>query len=59
MEVNDTEGIFSLKQHVAEELRTQSVFVALAQNFGKLESHKMFLFLFLGDTSYVGSYLAT
>src|ERR1700738_1379654 len=59
MEVNDTEGLFSLKQHVAEELRAQRVFSALVQDFGKLEAHKLFPLLFLGDTSYVGSYLAT
>jgi hypothetical protein len=59
MEVNDTEGFFFLKQHVAEELRAQRIFLALAQDFGKLEAHKMFPLLFLGNTSYVGSYLAT
>jgi hypothetical protein len=59
MEVNDAEGLFSLKQHVAEELRAQRVFSALAQDFGKLEAHKMFPLLFLGNTSSVGSYLAT
>ena len=58
MEVNDTEGLFSLKQYVAEELRAQRVFAALAQDFGKLEAHQMFLLLFLGDPSYVGTYLA-
>ena len=46
MEVNDTKGLFSLKQHVAEELPVQRVFAALAQDFGKLEAHKMFLLLF-------------
>ena len=30
MEVNDAKGLFSLKQHVAEELRAQRVFSALA-----------------------------
>jgi len=59
MEVNDAEALFSLKQHVAEELRAQRVFAALAQDFGKLEAHKMFPLLFLGDTAHVGSYLAT
>ena len=59
MEGNDTEGLFSLKEHVAEELRAQRIFAALAPNFGKLEAHKMFSLLFLGDTSYGGSYLAT
>jgi hypothetical protein len=59
MEVNDAEGLFSLKEHVAEELRAQRVFSALAQDFGKLEAHKMFSLLFLGNTSYVGSYLGT
>jgi hypothetical protein len=59
MEVNDTEGLFSLKQHVVEELRAQRVFLALAQDFGKLEAYKMFPLLFLDDTSYVGTYLAT
>jgi hypothetical protein len=34
MEVNDAEALFSLKQHAAEELRAQRVFVALAQDFG-------------------------
>jgi hypothetical protein len=58
MEVNDTEGLFSLRQHVVEELRAQRVFSALAEDFGKLEAHKMFPLLFFGDTSYVGSYLA-
>jgi hypothetical protein len=48
-----------LKQHVAEELRVQRIFSALAQEFEKMEAHKMFPLLFLGDTSYVGSYLAT
>ena len=59
MEVNDAERLFSLKQYVAEELRAQHVFSALAQDFGKLEAHKMFLLLFFGNTSYVDSYLAT
>ena len=59
MEVNDTEGLFALKQHVAEELRAQRVFLALAQEFGKLEALKMFPLLFHGDTSYVDGYLAT
>jgi hypothetical protein len=30
----------------------------MVQDFGKLEAYKMFPLLFLGDTSYVGSYLA-
>jgi site-specific DNA-cytosine methylase len=59
MEANDAEALFSLKQHVAEELRAQRVFAALAQDFGKLEAEKMFPLLFLGDTSHVDSYLAT
>ena len=59
MEVNDTDGLSSLKQHVAEELRAQRVFAALAEDFGKLEAHQIFPLLFFGDTSYVGGYLAT
>ena len=59
MEVNATEGLSSLKQHVAEELRAQRVFAALAEDFGKLEAHQIFPLLFFGDTSYVGGYLAT
>jgi hypothetical protein len=58
-EVNNTEELFSLKLHVAEELRGQRVFSALAQDFKMLEANKIFSLLFLGDTSYVGSYLAT
>jgi hypothetical protein len=34
-------------------------FSAVAQDFGKLEAHKMIPLLFLDDSSYVGSYLAT
>ena len=48
IEVNDTEGLFSLIQHVAEELRAQRVFWAFAQECGKLEAHKIFPLLFLG-----------
>jgi hypothetical protein len=59
MEINDAKGLFSLKQHVAEELRAQRVFSALAQDFGKFKAHKMFSLLFFCNTSYVGSYLAT
>jgi hypothetical protein len=59
MDLNNTECLFSLKQHVAKELRAQRVFSALSQDFGKLEAHKIFPLLFFGDNSYVGSYLAT
>ena len=59
IDVNDTEGLFSLKLYIVEEVRAQRVFSALAQNFGKLEAHKMFPLLFLDDISYEGSYLAT
>jgi hypothetical protein len=33
MEINDTKGLFSLKQHVAEELRTQRVFFGCGPRF--------------------------
>jgi len=59
MEVNDIEELLYLKQQVAEKLLAQRVFSALAQDFKKLEAYKIFPLLFLGDNSYVGSYLAT
>jgi hypothetical protein len=57
IEINDAKGLFSLKQHVAEELRAQRVFSALAQNFGKLEDNKMFPLLFLGNISIFTNWL--
>ena len=33
MEVNDAEGLFSLKQHVAEELRAQRIFFGFGPRF--------------------------
>jgi len=38
VEVKESKAHFCLKQLVEEELRAQCVFVALAQDFGKLEA---------------------
>jgi len=48
-EVEESELLFRLKWHAAEELRAQRVFAALAQDFGKADAQEMFSRVFLHD----------
>jgi hypothetical protein len=59
IEVNDTEGLFFSNNMLRKRFEPNLFFRLWAQDFGKLEAHKMFPLLFLGDTSYVDSYLDT
>ena len=51
-EVEESELLFRLKWHAAEELRAQRVFAALAQEFGKADAQEMFSRVFLHDNPF-------
>ena len=51
-EVEESKLFFGLKRHAMEELWAQSVFVALNQEFGKVDAQEIFSRVYLQNTSF-------
>ena len=51
-EAEESELLFRLERHAAEELRAQRVFAALAEDFGGADARRIFSRVYYGDMGF-------